>query len=171
MAKEIKKTMVAPIAYLAGILTESQLQEFTEKFGLRAAGSSSSNGPREITILKDAEGNMLGRKCMVTNAFFVADRFSKNTTCIKEADAARGSRHAEARKALKEAEAILVEAREIADIEEKVAKFEEYDNAVQAANDLRSAEIVVKDEWLEGSFETIEDLAADLGVEVQTEEK
>lgn len=165
MAKEIKKTMEAPIAFLTGVLAEDKLNEFVELFGYKSSRAAST-GPKEIVILKDAEGNMLGRKCTVTNAFYPAEQFSKGTTCIKPADAARGARHAEARKALKDAESILEDAREITDIEEKVAKFEEYDKAVQDANALRSAEVEIDPEWLDGSFATIEELAADLGVEV-----
>lgn len=168
----IKKTMEAPLAYLVAlnVMSEAQLNEFQTKFCYAAAGSV-SNGPREITILKDADGEMLGRKCMVTNLFYVADRFAKGTTCIKEADGAKGKLYTESKKMEKEAMSLLDEAREIEDIEERVAKFEAYDQALQDAKVVRTQPVVIQDEWLEGGFATIEDLALDLGVEVQPEEK
>lgn len=166
MAKEIKKTMEAPLAWLEGKLDAEQLVEFTELFGYKADGSTST-GPREITILKDSEGEMLGRKCTVCGVFFPADRFAKNTTCIKEADGAKGKLYNESKKMEKEAMVILEEAREITDVAEKVAKFEEYDQKLLEAKEYRLQPIEVNPEWLEGSFETIEELASSLGVEVQ----
>ena len=162
MALEIKKTMVAPLAYLAGVLTSEQLTEFTNQFCYKADGAVST-GPREVTILKDGE-DMVGRKCMVTNRFYPADRFAKGTTCIKEADGAKGKLYTESKKMEKDAMSLLDEARTIEDIEERVAKFEEYDQALQDAKEFRGQTIEVQPEWLDGSFETIEELAAELGI-------
>lgn len=164
--REIKKTMVAPLAWLAGVLTTEQLGEFTEKFGYPSTGTSVSTGPREITILRDGEV-VLGRKCTVTGYFFDINRFSKNTTCIKEADAAKGKLYTESKKMEEEAKVILDEARTIEDIEEKVAKYGEYDSALQNAKDKRAEKVEVNPDWLLDGFETIEELANHFGVEVQ----
>jgi len=83
MAREIKKTMVAPLAFLAGVLTSEQLEEFTNKFGYASTGTSVATGPKEVTILRDGDV-VVGRKCTVTGMFFDIEKFSKNTTCIKE---------------------------------------------------------------------------------------
>lgn len=168
MAREIKKTMVAPLAWLAAlaVLTEEQLGEFTEKFGYTSNGTSGvSTGPREVTILRDGE-TVVGRKCTVTGMFFDIERFSKNTTCIKEADAAKGKLYNESKKMEDNAKAILEEARTIEDIEEKVAKFEEYDVALQNAKAHRVQPVEVNEDWLVDGFETIEALAEHLGVEL-----
>lgn len=167
MAKEIKKTMVAPLAWLAGVLTESQLNEFTEQFGYTLSGNATtSTGPREVTILKVGD-EVLGRKCSVTGLFYEIGRFSKNTTCIKEADAAKGKLYNESKKMEEDAKSILEVARTVEDIEEKVAKFEEYDVALQNAKAHRTQAVEINPEWLVDGVETIEELAELLGVEIK----
>ena len=169
MAKEIKKTMVAPLAWLAGVLTAEQLEDFTNQFGYTSNGTAVSSGPREITILK-IKDEVLGRKCTVTGMFFDIAKFSKNTTCIKEADAVKGRLYNESKKMEEEAKAILEEARAIEDIEEKVAKFEAYDVALQDAKAYRLQPVVIDEAWLVDGFATIEELAENLGVEIPTAE-
>lgn len=167
--REIKKTMVAPIAWLAGVLTAEQMTDFTEKFGYPSSGASVSTGPKEVTILRDGEV-VVGRKCTVTGMFFDIEKFSKNTTCIKEADAAKGKLYNESKKMEEAAKAILEEARNIEDIEEKVAKFEAYDVALQEAKAHRLQPVVIDEAWLVDGFATIEELAENLGVEITTAE-
>ncbi len=169
MAKEIKKTMVAPLAWLAGVLTAEQLEDFTNQFGYTSTGTTVATGPKEVTILRVGD-DVLGRKCTVTGLFFEIARFSKNTTCIKEADAAKGKLYNESKKMEEAAKAILEEARTIEDVEEKVAKFEEYDVALQNAKAHRLQPVVVDPEWLVEGFETIEALAEHLGVELTAAE-
>ena len=165
MAREVKKTMVAPLAWLAGVLTTEQLGEFTEKFGYPATGTTVSTGPKEVTILR-AGDVIVGRKCTVTGMFFDIEKFSKNTTCIKEADAAKGKLYNESKKMEEAAKSILDEARTIEDIEEKVAKFEAYDVALQDAKNYRLKPVVIDEAWLVDGFATIEELAENLGVEI-----
>ena len=170
MAKEIKKTMVAPLAWLAGVLTEAQLGEFTEQFGYTSNGTSNvSTGPKEVTILRDGDV-VVGRKCTVTGMFFDIEKFSKNTTCIKEADAAKGKLYNESKKMEEAAKSILDEARTIEDIEEKVAKFEAYDVALQDAKNYRLKPVEVNPDWLVDGFATIEELAENLGIELPVAE-
>ena len=165
MAREIKKTMVAPLAFLAGVLNAEQLEEFTNKFGYASTGTSVSTGPKEVTILRDGDV-VVGRKCTVTGMFFDIEKFSKNTTCIKEADAAKGKLYNESKKMEEAAKSILEEARTLEDIEDKVAKFEAYDVALQEAKAFRSQPVAVEDSWLVDGFATIEELAEHLGVEI-----
>lgn len=165
MAREIKKTMVAPLAFLAGVLTSGQLEEFTNKFGYASTGTSVATGPKEVTILRDGDV-IVGRKCTVTGMFFDIERFSKNTTCIKEADAAKGKLYNESKKMEESAKLILEEARTLEDIEEKVAKFEAYDAALQEAKAFRAQPVAIEDSWLVDGFTTIEELAEHLGVEL-----
>jgi hypothetical protein len=136
---------------------------------MQPAEGTTSNGPREITILRDGptvDANVLGRKCTVTGLFFPIDRFAKNTSCIKEADAAKGKLYNESKAMEKDAMAVLDEAREIEDAMEKVAKFEEYDQKLLDAKAHRSQEVQVDKKALDGGFATIEELASSLGVEV-----
>lgn len=169
VTREVKKTMVAPLAWLAGVLTTEQLGEFTEKFGYPSTGTTVSTGPREVTILRIGD-DVLGRKCTVTGLFYDIARFSKNTTCIKEADAAKGKLYNESKKMEDNAKSILDEARTIEDIEDKVAKFEEYDMALQDAKNFRAQPVEIVEDWLVDGFETIEALAEHLGVEIPAAE-
>jgi hypothetical protein len=167
MPVEIKKTMVEALAFVTenGNMSKDNLELFTSRFCVKASGSTST-GPREITILKDIEGEQLGRKCSVTGLWFSNDSFSKNTTCVKLADAARGKNYTEARAMETDAKSILAEAKELTDIEAKVAKYEEYDAKLAEAQAHRGSEVIVTDEMKEGGVETIEELAKALGVEV-----
>ena len=166
MAKEIKKTMVDALAFITehGNMSKENLELFTTNYCIAKSGGS--KGPRELTILRagsSVEDEILGRKCTITHKFFTIDRFSKNTSCIKEADAVKLKRYNESKKMEKAAQSLLAEARDITDVAEKVAKFEEYDAALAEATEYRKADFDVE---FEGGFDTIEDLAASLGVEV-----
>lgn len=165
--KEIKKTMEAPIAALALLVgskfTQEKLDDFINQFGYKAEGTVAT-GPRESTVLKDAEGNVLGRKCTVEGSFFTIGRFSKGATMVKEVEALKAKLYAESKKMEKDASALLDEARTLTDAGEKVAKYEEYDQKLVEARNHRNQPVTV--EGIEGGFATIEDLAKDLGVEV-----
>ena len=165
--KEIKKTMEAPIAALTLLVgskfTEEKLQDFINQFGYKSEGTTTS-GPREITILKDAEGNVLGRKCTVLGSFFKVDRFSKGATMVKEVEAVKAKLYTESKKMEKDAGALLDEARTLTDAGEKVAKYEEYDQKLVEAKNHRNQPVTIEN--IDGGFATIEELAKDLGVEV-----
>lgn len=161
---EIKKTMVAPLEFIKenGNMSQANLEKFINEYCVPKSGAAST-GPREVTILRDGE-EIVGRKCTVTDKFFPIDRFAKNTSCIKEADGAKGKLYNESKKIEKDAQALLEEARGITDTAEKVAKFEQYDAEIQRAGEVRKTPVEIEDEWLEGSFDTIEELAASLNV-------
>ena len=146
-------------------MSKENLEKFTNEFCV-AKSATTSNGPREVTILKDIDGNQLGRKCTVTEKWFANDAFSKGTTCVKLADAERAKLYTESKKMERDAQKLLDEAKEITDVEEKVAKYEEYDKALADAKAFRTTPVTITDEMLVGGFDTIEDLAASMGVEV-----
>ena len=159
--------MVDALAFVTekGNMSKENLDLFTKTY-CEAKSGSTSNGPREVTILKDIDGIMLGRQCSVTKLWFPAEAFSKNTTCVKLADAAKGKLYNESKKMEKDAQSLLDEAKDITDIEEKVAKYEEYDAKLAEAKVLRTTVPEITNEMREGGVETIEDLAEELGVEV-----
>ena len=162
----IKKTMIEVLAFVTahGNMSKENLDTFTNDFCIPKTGSTTSNGPREITILKDIDGEQLGRKCSVTGVWFDNSFFSKGTTCIKEADAAKGKLYTASKVMEKDAQVLLAEAKDITDIEEKVAKYEEYDAKLAEAKAHRLQDVTV--EVPAGGFDTIEALAEDMGVEV-----
>jgi len=167
MAQEIKKTMVEALEFVKthGRMKEDKLEEFITKFCIKKDGATATT-PREVTILKDVDGNQLGRKCSVTGLWFPNEAFSKGTSCIKLADSAKGKIYAESKKMEKDAQSLLDEARDLTDIQEKVAKFTEYDEKLLAAKEYRLQPVPVTDEMKQGGFESIEALAKHLKVKV-----
>lgn len=126
------------------------------------ATPESSSVPREVTILKDEAGEMIARKCTITNKWFLAERFYKNGSIIKEADGAKNKLYSESKAMENTAKSILEEARSLTNVEDKLAKFEEYDRALEAAKAYRNQQIVVDPAWLEGSFDSLEDVQANI---------
>ncbi|MCI4437418.1 MAG: hypothetical protein JHC33_11485 [Ignisphaera sp.] len=163
----IKKSMVAVLAFITenGKMSKENLAKFTNEFCISKSGSE-SNGPRELTVLRDEAGNMLGRKCTVTGLWFEASYFSKNTTCNKEADAVRAKFYNDSKKMEKEALSILDDAKALTDVMDKVAKYEEYDSKLSEAKLYRNQPIIVTDSMKLGGFETIDELAESIGVEL-----
>lgn len=163
----IKKTMVslAVVMILAGVDKTAAWDKIVAEMKPKD-GANGPSTPREVTILKDIEGVQLGRKCSVTGQWFVADRFFKSGTLIKEADGAKNKLYSESKVMESKAKDLLIEAREINNPLDKVKKFEAYDAALEKAKAHRATEIKSDPKWLEGSFKTIEDLAKHLKVEV-----
>lgn len=124
------------------------------------ATPEASSEPKEVTILKDEAGEMIARKCTITNQWYLAERFYKNGSIIKEADGAKNKLYAESKAMENTAKSILEEARSLTNVEDKLAKFEEYDRALEAAKAHRNQPVVVDEKWLEGSFDTMEDVKA-----------
>jgi hypothetical protein len=92
------------------------------------------------------DGEQLGRKCTVTGLWFDNSYFSKGTTCVKDADAAKGKLYNESKKMEKDAQSLLDEAKDITDVMEKVAKYEEYDAKLAEAKAFRLTPVTVTDE-------------------------
>ncbi len=166
MSVAIKKTMEGPLAFIQehGNLSKANLERFITEFCAIKTGAPT--GPREVTILKDVDGNMLGRKCSVTGLWYDESYFSKGTTVTKLADAAKGKLYNESKKMEKDAQVLLDEAKDLTDITEKVAKYEEYDAKLAEAKAYRLQPVEITEEMRSGGFESIEALAEDMGVEV-----
>jgi len=168
MAQTIKKTMKPVLEFVTkfGNMTPAHLEQFTSEFCVARSGSTST-GPREATILRDENGNQLGRKCIATGLWFDNSHFSKNTTINKEAEKVKVALYHKGKKMEKEAQSLLEEAKDITDVMEKVAKYEEYDKALEAAKNIKST-FEVTDDMKQGGFETIDALAKSLNVPVIT---
>ena len=126
------------------------------------ATTESSSEPKALTILKDEAGEVIARMCTITNKWYLAERFYKNGSIIKEADGAKNKLYAESKTMENKAKAILEEARSLTNVEDKLAKFEEYDRALEAAKAHRNQPILVDEKWLEGSFDSLDDVKASL---------
>lgn len=122
--------------------------------------------PREVTILRDVDQNILGRKCMLANKWFSISEFFKGTSVIKTLDQEKAKIYNAAKKLEKEANTIRDEAKTAETPEERLALYDKYEDAIDAAKAAQSvpvdAKIVAK--AAEGGLDTIEDLASALGV-------
>lgn len=164
----IKKTMVEALAFVTehGRMSADNLAKFTADYCVAKSGSRGDGGPREVTILKDIDGNQLGRKCAISELWFDDSYFNKGASITKLVNAVKAKAYSESKVMENEAKALLDEAKDITDMAEKVAKYEEYDAKLVEAKAHRNVDVVITDEMREGGFETIEALAEDMGVEV-----
>ena len=157
----VKKTMEA----LAKELVEQGVDKtpgWDKILKLMLPATEGSSEPKALTILKDEAGEVIARMCTITNKWFLAERFYKNGSIIKEADGAKNKLYAESKTMENNAKSILEEARSLTNVEDKLAKFEEYDRALEAAKAHRNQPIVVDEKWLEGSFDSLDDVKASL---------
>jgi len=168
---QIKKTMVAPLAFLTGKLNKEQIAAFTEQFCIPAAGTTGESKPREIVKLLNKTGEMIGRRCSITKKWLDASEFFKDGSMSKSADKVKAKYYTESKAMEKKALAVLDEARELTDPKAKLAKFEEYDKAMENAKATRLKDITKEVKFDEGTktFDTIEALAASMKVQVITE--
>jgi len=122
--------------------------------------------PREITILKDAEQNVIGRMCTLSKKWFPISEFFKGTAVIKSLDQEKAKIYNAAKKMEKDADAIRDEAKTAETPEEKLAVYERYETAIDEAKLARAIEVdpAIIETASVGGFDTIEGLAVELGV-------
>ncbi len=169
--RTVKKTMVAALAFVTdnGNMSTDNLTAFTEQFCYKAEEGTSK--PREIVKLFDSEGTVLGRRCSVTLLWLPISEFFKDGSMSKAADKVKAKLYGESKAMEKEAQSIRLDAKDLTDPTEKLAAYEAYDDALEAAKAHRLQDItedVVFPEDTE-TFESIDELAEALGVEVITE--
>jgi len=166
----IKKTMVAALAFVTenGNMSAENLAKFTADYCAAKSGSGESK-PREIVRLYDADGEILGGRCSSTLLWFAIDNFNKHHGIAKQTQNAKSRLATEAKLVETEAKVLLDEAREVTDAAEKLELFEQYDVKMLEAKEIRSTPVTTEMFTEEVPyFETIEELADDLGVEVIT---
>lgn len=167
---EIKKTMVEALAFVTehGNMSAGNLEIFTNEFCVKKDGNGPSK-PREFVKLFDAEGEMLGRKCSVTGLWMKADNFFKDGSMCKQADKVKAKLYTESKAMERGAGEKLEAARELTDPTEKLAAYEAYDSEMVSAKEHRLQDISGEVDLTEvTTYETIDDLASALGVEVIT---
>jgi len=166
---EIKKTMVDALAFVTehGNMSAENLETFTKEFCVAKSRTSGESKPREAVKLYDAEGNVIGRKCSVLHTWLKPEDFNgdiEKMSISREANKVKTTNQRAADAIVREAEAVRLEANELEDPMEKLAKYEEYDAKIEEARAKKAEPIVI-----EGlGFDTVEELAEDLGVEVIT---
>jgi hypothetical protein len=169
---KIKKTMVEALAFVEsnGNMSAANLAAFKEQF-CYAKTVAGSGQPREFIKLYDELGNVLARKCSILKKWLLAEDYNgdadKSSIC-RPANKVKAKLTNESKAMERKALEILEEARGCTDTAEKLEKFEAYDEAMEEAKNHRLKEISIKDVDLTGidTWETVEDVAAELGVEV-----
>jgi len=175
----IKKTMAGALAFVTeyGNMSIEDLATFTAEFCEAKGRSETSGEPREIVRLYDKFGITIARRCSIFKVWLTPDMFNgniENMSVCREANKLKTANLRKSEAMVRGGEAIRLEAKELTDIEDKLAKFEEYDAILEDAKTIKSAAIEIDDvpesaDELFTYFETIEEIAESLGVEVITE--
>jgi hypothetical protein len=167
---EIKKTMLGALAFVTenGNMSEDNLEQFTIDFCVKSAKGESK--PRIATKLFDSEGVLLGGRCSATEKWFPLSDFNHHHGLAKEAQNIKSRFNTEAKTLEGKANGLLDAARDLTDMTEKLAKFEEYDDALAEATEVRNQPVEVENfgEDKHIGCETIDELAIELGVDVIT---
>ena len=173
---EIKKTMIEALAFVTkhGNMSKENLDLFTNKFCVKSSRASSGE-PREAVRLYDVEGNTIGRRCSILKVWLAPEAFNGDVEKIGICREANKLKTANARAAdviIKKAEELRTQANELDDPMEKLAKYEEFDAELARAKEVKNAPITIDDVPDDAKdfnpFNTVEELAEDLGVEVIT---
>ncbi len=172
----IKKTMVDALAFVTehGNMSAENLELFTNDYCIAKGRATASGEPREIVRLFDEEGNTIGRRCSVFKLWLAPAGFNGDIEKMSISREANKLKTANLRKAegiVRDAEVIRDEANDLEDPMEKLAKYEEFDAKLEEAKSVKTATISPDDvaDGTEDMFETIEELADALGVDVITE--
>lgn len=128
----------------------------------KAVGSTKQAGEKVLHFLYDNENEIIGRYCNVTHKWFGIDRFAPKSGRVKEMDVIMKKEYTRVAKIKKEAEELFVSLTQ-ADPSEKLDLLTQYEELKEAAQpQLPTSEEL---ESVEGGFDTVEELSADLGVE------
>lgn len=177
MSREIKKTMVLALAAITALegkeVTAAFINSFTEDFCVKSSRTGASE-PRESVKLFDNEGGVIGRRCSVLKVWLAPNQFNGDVARMsisREANKVKTANLREAEKLIKTGDVIRLEAKELTDPSEKLAKFEEYDIILEQAQAIKSKEITIDDVNPADDidfiyFDTPDALAEDLGVDV-----
>ena len=166
----IKKTMLPLFTLLVESDAEARLGDNTwaailEEMKPKTATAGTTT-PREVTILKDVDGNVLGRQCTLSKKWFPISEFFKGTSVIKKLDQEKAKIYNEAKKLEKDADSIRDEAKTAETPEERLAIYDRYESALDEAKLARTKPVdakIVKAEAKDG-LDTIEQLAEQFGV-------
>jgi len=174
----IKKTMTGALAFVTenGNMSSEDLATFTAQF-CEAKGREATGEPRETVRLYDAFGNTIARRCSIFKVWLTPDMFNgniENMSICREANKLKTANLRASEAIVRKGEATRLEAKELTDIEEKLAKFEEYDAMLEEAKTVKNASIEIDNvpetaDDIFTYFETIEEIAESLGVAVITE--
>jgi len=125
----------------------------------------------EIVKLYDVEGNVLARRCSATHVWTTPENFNGDiarTSVCREANKVKTKNLRGGEAIERTAKELLDTARGETDAMAKLELFEQYDVEMEKAKELKNTPVTVENCEAFDNFLTIEEIAADLGVEVIT---
>ena len=167
----IKKTMQEALAFVTPLLNEDDLLTFTNTFCVAKTRAVGTGAPREIVRLYDVYGNTIARRCSAFKVWLLPSDFNgdiEKMSICREANKLKTANLRSAEKLVRDGEEIRLQAKDLTDVEEKLAKFEEYDAILEEAKQLRT-QAVSPDGIALTSYDSVESVAQALGVDVITE--
>lgn len=165
--ENIKKTSALTYAVITTLLSDELIdQSIFDKISKtleKAVMGAKSNGEKVLHFLYNEDNDILGRYCNVTHKWFTPDRFMAKSGRVKEMDTLMKKEYMRVGKIKKEAEELFVSLTQ-ADPSEKLEMLTKYEELKEAAQPtLPTSEEI---ESVEGGFDTVEELAGSLDVEV-----
>ena len=129
----------------------------------KAIGKSKATGEKVQHMLYDELNEIIGRYCNVTHKWFAIDRFMAKSGRVKEMDLLMKKEYTRVSKIKTEAEELFTTLTQ-ADPSEKLELLTKYEELKESAQ----PQLPTSDEIdsVEGGFETVEELAGELNVEV-----
>lgn len=167
LPENIKKTSALTFSLIttlrdSGDITEDTFNKISKTLE-KTAGSKSKAGEKVQHMLYDTEGNLIGRYCNVTHRWYEIDRFAPKSGRVKEMDLLMKKEYTRVSKIKTEAEELFAQLTQ-ADPAEKLDLLTKYEEVKENANpQLPTTEEI---EAVENGFDTVEELADDLGVDV-----
>jgi len=168
-SQPIKKTVLATYDLLIAAKADTLLDNWDAIVASMTA-QTATGAPREITILKDVEQNVIGRMCTLSKKWFAIEAFFKGTSVIKELDQEKAKIYTAAKKLEKDAESIREEAKTAETPEAKLEIYDRYEKALDVAKSARTKPVNAKiiEKASKAGLATIEDLAKSLDVVLGT---
>ncbi len=165
--ENIKKTATSTYETISTLLEKGEIsQPVFDKIAVtleKAVGATKVAGEKVLHFLYDDENEVIGRYCNVTHKWFPIDRFAPKSGRVKEMDTIMKKEYARVAKIKGEAEELFVTLTQ-ADPSEKLELLTKYEELKESAQpQLPTTEEL---EGVEGGFDTPEELAGDLGVDV-----
>ncbi len=165
--ENIKKTATLTYTTISTLLEDGKIDQSAfdviSSTLTKIIGKSKASGEKVLHFLFDSENEVIGRYCNVTHKWYEIDRFAPKSGRVKEMDVLMKKEYTRVSKIKQEAEALFVTLTQ-ADPSEKLELLTQYEEMKENAQPIlpTSEEL----EGVEGGFESVEELAEDLGVEV-----
>ena len=167
LPENIKKTSAATYGLIESLKNSGEITEdiFTKisKTLEKTVGKSGPKGEKVQHMLYDENGEIIGRYCNVTHKWFNIDRFAPKSGRVKEMDLIMKKEYTRVSKIKNEAEELFTQLTQ-ADPSEKLELLTKYEELKESAQpQLPTTEEI---ESVTEGFDTVEELAGELGVDV-----